>query len=517
MNTSMKKFFIALIIVMALAIDLSATPIKEEDEDLMPTYGSLSGSSRFLAQHSSGLLKCNKNPRLRGARVPIEEEDEDLVPTYGSLRGSSRFLAQHSSGLLKCNKNPRLRRARGSPGPDCCNKKCVNVKTDKQNCGLCGKNASTKRFAQPLIQPTSHSGQPSVQTSTIGPTDGTLSRYKARLVANGNTQLEGIDVDETFSLVVKLGAIRTVLSLAASRHWLIHQLDVKNAFLHGDLSETVYMHQSLLDFRILFILIIQGTDIAYLVLYVDDIVLIASSKRLLQQKKFDIDILNRAHMINSNPSWTPIDTESKLGSDGMLRSNSFLTAIIFMAFHMSAPEYLLELIFEYGISEYLHPKLPGPEERNVEFSKGKVSVYTKFFEFANFRIPISQFLNDILGHYQIYLSQLSVIGAAKGGHGSVEHTRTPTKNPHMPGGAKPEILLGDEVYPTFLHDDDRGGDPNPSKVKTGLRPCIDHEVPLLTATASQVIDMEDPDVAIESSRTTSAIEKSPLDFDNENP
>ncbi|GJZ18911.1 ribonuclease H-like domain-containing protein [Tanacetum coccineum] len=94
--------------------------------------------------------------------------------------------------------------------------------------------------------------------------DGSLSRYKARLVANGSTQLEGIDIYETFSPVVKLGTIQTVLSLATSRHWLIHHLDVKNAFLHGDLSET-------------------GTDTAYLLLYVDDIVLNASSELLLQQ------------------------------------------------------------------------------------------------------------------------------------------------------------------------------------------------------------------------------------------
>ena len=73
--------------------------------------------------------------------------------------------------------------------------------------------------------------------------DGSLNRYKARLVANGSTQLAGIDVDETFSPVVKPATIRTVLSLAISRHWPIHQLDVKNAFLHGSLSETVYMHQ----------------------------------------------------------------------------------------------------------------------------------------------------------------------------------------------------------------------------------------------------------------------------------
>ncbi|GKC90569.1 ribonuclease H-like domain-containing protein [Tanacetum coccineum] len=74
--------------------------------------------------------------------------------------------------------------------------------------------------------------------------DGTLSRYKARLVANGSTQLAGINVDETFSPVVKPATIRTVLSLAISRHWPVHQLDVKNAFLHGSLSETEYMHST---------------------------------------------------------------------------------------------------------------------------------------------------------------------------------------------------------------------------------------------------------------------------------
>lgn len=64
--------------------------------------------------------------------------------------------------------------------------------------------------------------------------DGTLSRYKARLVADGSTQLSGIDVDETFSLVVKPATIRTVLSLTTSIHWPVHHLDVKNSFLYGD-------------------------------------------------------------------------------------------------------------------------------------------------------------------------------------------------------------------------------------------------------------------------------------------
>ncbi|GJY44528.1 ribonuclease H-like domain-containing protein [Tanacetum coccineum] len=230
--------------------------------------------------------------------------------------------------------------------------------------------------------------------------DGSLSRYKARLVANGRSQQQGIDCDETFSPVVKPTTIRTVLSLAVSREWPIHQLDVKNSFLHGHLTKTVYMHQppgfvdsvhpdyvchlqsaafvhpdydciyaprawfqcfasfvtrigfqhsktdtSLFVFH-------RGPDVAYLLLYVDDIILTASSTSFLQriisllhgefvmsdlgslnyflgvsaqrnasgmflsQSKFAVEILERANMQKCNPCKTPVDTESKLGPDG---------------------------------------------------------------------------------------------------------------------------------------------------------------------------------------------------------
>jgi len=73
--------------------------------------------------------------------------------------------------------------------------------------------------------------------------DCSLERYKACWVLRGFTQRPGVDFDETFSPVVKPATIRTVLSLALTRHWPIHQLDVKNAFLHGTLTETVYSQQ----------------------------------------------------------------------------------------------------------------------------------------------------------------------------------------------------------------------------------------------------------------------------------
>nr|GEV68594.1 ribonuclease H-like domain-containing protein [Tanacetum cinerariifolium] len=185
---------------------------------------------------------------------------------------------------------------------------------------------------------------------------GSLSQYKALLIANGNTQVEGVDVDETFSLVVKSGSIRTVLSLVISQHWPVHQHGVKNAFLHSDLVETVYMHQpssfwepehsnyvyllqrSLYDLihaphawfqrfaayvttvgftpsrcdSFLFIYI-QGDDIAFLLLYVDYIFLGSlvrcdSSGMFLSQRKYAMEILKRAHMqvcLYMHDTWEP--------------------------------------------------------------------------------------------------------------------------------------------------------------------------------------------------------------------
>ena len=162
--------------------------------------------------------------------------------------------------------------------------------------------------------------------------DGSFERHKARLVGNGAGQQVGIDCGETFSPVVKPATIRTILSIALSKAWSIHQLDVKNSFLHGEHNDTVYMHQpfgfkdpehpnhvclmqkslyglkqaprawykQFADFvssigfsqsesdDFLFIYR-KDTNMAYILLYVDDIILTASSDTL---RKFIISLLS---------------------------------------------------------------------------------------------------------------------------------------------------------------------------------------------------------------------------------
>lgn len=71
--------------------------------------------------------------------------------------------------------------------------------------------------------------------------NGQVERYKARLVAKGFIQREGFDFYETFAPIEKITTIRVVIAIVASKNWNLFQIDVNNAFLHGDLHEKVYL------------------------------------------------------------------------------------------------------------------------------------------------------------------------------------------------------------------------------------------------------------------------------------
>jgi hypothetical protein len=173
---------------------------------------------------------------------------------------------------------------------------------------------------------------------------GSLDRYKAHWVLRGFTQSLGVDNDEIFSPVVKFATVQAVLTLALSRNWAIHQLSVKNAFLHGTLTVTVYWSQptgfvdsarlnlvyqlnrslyglkqasrawysrfafdldsiGFVEAKLYTSLFIyrRGDDTVYLLLYIDDIVLTASTVDLLQrtisalQREFAMNDLGPLH------------------------------------------------------------------------------------------------------------------------------------------------------------------------------------------------------------------------------
>ncbi|GAA0184810.1 transmembrane signal receptor [Lithospermum erythrorhizon] len=72
--------------------------------------------------------------------------------------------------------------------------------------------------------------------------DGSIDKYKVRLVAKDFNQIEGVDYFDCFSPVVKIVTVRIILAYVAANNWALHKLDTNNAYLHGYLDEDIYMH-----------------------------------------------------------------------------------------------------------------------------------------------------------------------------------------------------------------------------------------------------------------------------------
>nr|GEV27295.1 hypothetical protein [Tanacetum cinerariifolium] len=198
-------------------------------------------------------------------------------------------------------------------------------------------------------------------------------------------------------------------------------------------------------------------------------------------------------------------------------------------------EYLLEFTSEYGIPETLHPALPGPEDRIVDFSEGKIGwmsfskrpgrntpqSYTKPLDsLKNWNNCFFWVDERVFPTVVDWRTNAPKDGMPAAGTYSLEAVwvldthRTPIqKQPEMLlclVGISRRYYLRDEVYPMFLHDDmdlfNLIRAPNPTKVKIGSRPRASHEVPLLTLTAPRVIEMDEP-ATTDSSGVPSTIER----------
>nr|GEX13875.1 hypothetical protein [Tanacetum cinerariifolium] len=191
----------------------------------------------------------------------------------------------------------------------------------------------------------------------------------------------------------------------------------------------------------------------------------------------------------------------------------------------------------------LHPELPRPGDRIVDFPEGKVGwmsfskrpgkntpqCYTKPLDsLENWNNRFFWVDERVFPTVVDWRTNASKDGMPMNGTYSVEAVRALDTH-RTPIQKQPEMLLclvgishryylGDEVYPTFHYDDDQGVYSMTKfvlSVKTGSRPRAPHKVPLLMLTASRVIEMDEPAVATDSSGVPSAIEKSPLDFAHE--
>ncbi|GKV49236.1 hypothetical protein SLEP1_g55999 [Rubroshorea leprosula] len=199
--------------------------------------------------------------------------------------------------------------------------------------------------------------------------DGSIERFKAQLVAKGYTQVEGIDYHDTFAPVIRIVIVHVLLAIVAVKQWPLHQMDVQNAFLHGDLQEEPLgtgfpsflvlacgFQQSPTDYSLF--RLDQGSSTVFILLYIDDMILTGNNPNLiarvmeflfsqfkikdldslkyflgievarshrgiyLSQRKYTLDLLDDSGPLGSKTTDMPMETNLKLiATDGPLLDN----------------------------------------------------------------------------------------------------------------------------------------------------------------------------------------------------
>nr|GEV79061.1 hypothetical protein [Tanacetum cinerariifolium] len=188
---------------------------------------------------------------VSGRAIDLEEiQDEDTSPSEFTSK-----ISMDVDGFEPPQKEviPIRRSERTHQAP---NRLCLNVEAEEHNIG-------------DLNEPTSYKA--AMLDSKKTDMDGIVHTYKARFIAKGYTQLYEVDYEETFSPVVDIRAIRILISIAAFYVYEIWQMDVKTAFLKGYLDEDIYMA--------------SGSNVTFLILYVDDIIIMGNHIPRLQSVK----------------------------------------------------------------------------------------------------------------------------------------------------------------------------------------------------------------------------------------
>ncbi|GJZ80449.1 pol polyprotein [Tanacetum coccineum] len=295
--------------------------------------------------------------------------------------------------------------------------------------------------------------------------DGTVDKYKARLVIQGFRQREGLDYFDTYSPVTRITSIRMIIAIAALRNLEIHQMDVKTAFLNGDLEEEIYMNQpegfiapgqegkiirstkdmlkSKFDYEITYVRekwgrfegncggaivrkLLQNQASAHGNMTGTDY---EGLDKLLATKAVDFEIGEyelsdlKTMDVVANAAWHSMPWGDKIRSERAFQHLKQILAKLQTGLEsitsikcVLTQEHLDAICAKYFVPEEVHPQLPSSDATMHERPAGKVGMYTRFFDYANYRIPFSTFFVSVLTHFRIPFSQLSVFGSAKVSH-----------------------------------------------------------------------------------------------------